>query len=65
MRGCMKLKPHQQYEQRNAGKAQGENPSLIPNTQSSKQCGQKREEHIHSRILAYVHTIKMVHCLGK
>jgi hypothetical protein len=65
MGGRMKLKPRQQYEQGDASKAQGKGTPLIPNAQSSKQCGHKRKEHIHALILAYAHAIKMAHCLGK
>jgi hypothetical protein len=65
MRGRMKLKPRQQYEQSNTSQAQGENTPLIPNAHGSKQCGYKRKEHIHAFILAYADAIKMLHCLGK
>ena len=61
----MKLKPRQQYEQSNCGKAQSENAPLVPNTHGSKQCRQKRKKHIHGFILAHDHTIKMVHCIGE
>ncbi len=65
MRGRMKLKPRQQYEQSNASKTQGQDTALVPNAHSSKQCGHKRKKHIHAHILAYAHAIKMPHRLGK
>jgi hypothetical protein len=65
MRGRMKLKPREQYEYRDSGKAQSEGAPLEPNAYGSKQCGHKRKEHIHGFILAYRHAIKMVHCIGK
>jgi len=61
----MKLKPRQHYEYSDSGQAQSEDAPLIPNAQGSEQCRQKRKKHIHGVILAYDHTIKMVHCIGE
>ena len=61
----MKLKPREQYEYRDSGKAQSEGAPLVPNAHGSKQCRQKRKKHIHGFILAYDYAIKMVLCIGE
>ena len=61
----MEPEPRQQYQKSDSGKAQSEDAPLVPNAHGSNQCRQKRKKHIHGFILAYDHTIKMVHCRGE